>query len=132
MKELEEIKLTIKPIADCELWQIRNQLSDFVKDNWELLWVGANRSRAIFDCYEDMKVEVYESDYWAGQRIQLNRTRLCEHKGLKYAEGHKYSSDAIPCEYQLREVVNILQYLINCASRKGKPVSFKLIIEEQK
>ncbi len=128
MKELEEIKLVIKPIADCELWQIRDRLSDFVKGNWYLLWVGAHRISA-FDDRSDESLYTYERDYWAGQRIQMGNTRLCENKGLKYADGHKYSSDESPCEYQLREVIEQLQYLIDCANTK-KPAPFKLIIEE--
>lgn len=128
---MEEKKLIIKPIADCEFWKIRNKLSDFVKDNWHVLWVGAHRISVCDDIRGDEPLYTYGRDHWAGQRIQIGDTRLCEHKGLKYADGHKYSSDKSPRQYQLEEVFEQLQYLIDCASRKTEP-PFKLIIEEQK
>jgi len=102
----EEIILTLKAPSSCELWAIRNQLSEFVLNNWELLYLGASRL-----------CKNIAGDYYArNERIQIGDTRLCESKGVKYAHNHKYNYDRLPTEAQLKQTIKDIQTLIDTAS----------------
>lgn len=100
--------VTILSIGKNELFIQREKLQKIVDENFNLLWEGAVRLGHSI-----------EPDYYCGAlRIQVGRTRLhhgCENK-LKYADGHKYSSDAAPTEAQLRQTAADLQKLINAAA----------------
>ena len=115
----EEVILTIKQASSCELWEIRNQLTEFVLSHWELLYLGASRLGKNI-----------EGDYYArNERIQIKDTRLCECRGVKYAHGHKYNSDALPSEAQLKQTVLDIQSLIDAAAAPSR-CSFRLEIVE--
>ena len=112
-------RLNVKPISTCGYWEMRHQLSDFVTANWDLLWTGAARSMGA--------AQLIQSDYWATERIQINDTRLCRRRGLKYAAGHKYNSDYRPTRAELTQTIRDLQDLIDWAS-EPRPAPFKLDI----
>jgi hypothetical protein len=113
----EEIILTLKAPSSCELWAIRNQLTEFTLDNWELLYLGASRL-----------CKNIPGDYYArNERIQIGNTRLCECRGVKYANGHKYNSDMLPSEAQLRQTIKDIQALIDSAAAPSR-CSFTLKI----
>jgi hypothetical protein len=116
---LKEIILTVRPASSCELWEIRNQLSQFVLDNWELLYLGASRLNKNIP-----------GDYYArNERIQIGDTRLCECRGVKYANGHKYNCDSLPSETQLKKTIKDIQSLIDSAAAPSR-CSFRLEIVE--
>ena len=131
----KEITLKLKtplPKSTCELWIMRNDLSQFVKRNWDLLWQGAriaeNDHLVTFKDSAGIPFQTYERDTYAGERIQSKHgTRLCEFKGLKYANGHKYSEVFPPSEHQLWRAIKDIQFLIDRAAATSKS-SFKLEI----
>ena len=100
------------------LTEMRNQLDDFVQENFNLLYEGAVRLNKNI-----------EKDYYAPKRVQINDTRLHERQGLKYAAQHKYNEDSIINEQQLKQTIKDLQSLIDAASKEIKS-SFSLEIVE--
>ena len=118
---METLTLTIKPIGQNGFFDLRNQLNEFVRSNFGILYEGAVR----------LGCEI-SADYYAPERVQIGNTRLHASQGLKYADGHKYSDDAAPTESQLRQTVNDLQTLIDAAA-ENIPAPFSLnIIENEK
>ena len=111
------MKLKLKKLGINELWEQRNILNEFVKDNFELLYKGACR----------MCLNLEENDY-APRRVLISNTRLHERIGLKYADNHKYDAGCAPTEAQLRNTVRDIQDLINEAAKVVK-CSFKIIIK---
>ena len=99
-----------------EIWE---QLDQFVKDNFELLYEGAVR----------LGCEI-PADYYAPRRIQIGKTRLHERQLIKYLDGHKYDDPSTPSESQLRQTVKDLQTLIDKAS-EVIPAPFTLKIVEK-
>ena len=98
-------------------FDLRDQINDFVKKNFNLLYSGAVR----LDC------EIVE-DYFAGRRIQINNTRLHYAIGLKYANGHKYSDCNSPTEKQLRQTISDIQQLLDAAAETiRKPFTLEII-----
>jgi len=92
------VSLTVSEVGTDKLW---GQLGDFVKENFKTLWIGASRLSADY---------CIPGDYYAPRRIQINKTRLHEFAGLKYAAGHhKYDEYVCITEAQLRETVSDLQ-----------------------
>lgn len=116
---MDNLVLTTKNIGENGFWDLRNQLNDFVLNNFELLYEGAVRLGVFVpeDCY-------------APRRIQFRNTRLHNSTGLKYAHGHKYSADFAPSEGQLRQTVVDIQELINAAV-EDIPAPFVLNIVEE-
>ncbi len=110
------LTLTIKPVGQNGFFDLRNQMNEFVCNNFALLYEGAVR----------LGCEI-SADYYAPRRVQIGNTRLHESVGLKYADGHKYSNDAAPSESQLRQTVKDLQTLIDAAS-EHIPAPFTLNI----
>ena len=118
---METLKLTIKPVGQNGLFDLRGQMDKFVQSNFELLYEGAVR----------LGCEI-PADYYAPRRVQIRETRLHESQGLKYADGHKYSNDAAPTESQLRQTVKDIQTLIDAAA-EVIPTPFTLnIIENER
>ena len=118
---MKTLTLNTKPIGKNGLFELRNQINDFVKCNFELLFEGAVR----------LGCEIPE-DYYAPRRVQISNTRLHESVGLKYADGHKYCNSEAPSEIQLRQTIKDLQTLIDIAS-ENIPAPFALnIIEIEK
>jgi len=116
----DTITLTLKSPSSCELWAIRNQLSEFTLDNWELLYLGASRLNKNIP-----------GDYYArNERIQIKDTRLCECRGVKYANGHKYNCDSLPSETQLKQTIRDIQSLIDAAAAPSS-CSFTLEIRKK-
>ena len=102
-------------------FDLRNQINEFTKNTFALLYEGAVR----------LGCEI-AADNYAPKRVQINHTRLHASYGLKYADGHKYSDDAAPSEKQLRQTVIDIQKLIDAAS-EVIPAPFTLnIIENEK
>ena len=99
-----KLTLTTKVIGNNGFWELRDQLNNFVRQNFDLLYEGAVRQSCNIP-----------SDYYAGRRIQLKDTRLHEHQHLKYAHGHKYNEDTAPTAEQLRLTVTDIQSLLNSA-----------------
>ncbi|MBD3197998.1 MAG: hypothetical protein GF317_23310 [Candidatus Lokiarchaeota archaeon] len=118
---MEILSLKIAPVGQNGLFDLRNQINEFVNNNFGLLYEGAVR----------MGCEI-SADYYAPKRVQTGDTRLHETQGLKYADGHKYSDDAAPSESQLRQTVKDLQALINAASKNIAAPFILNIIENEK
>lgn len=116
MSNKEELKLKSANIGHNKIWEQFNEISDFVEDNWNLLYEGAVRLGKNI-----------EADHYAPQRIQINNTRLHYRIGLKYADGHKYNSDYNPTEDHIINTVNDINILIEEAKKEIKS-SIKLII----
>ena len=115
---METLKIETKTIGQNGFFELRDQLNQFVKTNFDLLYEGAIR----------LGCEIQE-DYYAPKRVQIGNTRLHACKGLKYADGHKYSNESAPSESQLRQTVKDLQSLIDAAS-ENIPAPFTLNIVE--
>ncbi len=118
---METLTINTKTVGQNGFFDLRNQMNEFVKSNFNILYEGAVR----------LGCEI-SADYYAPRRIQIGNTRLHASQGLKYADGHKYSDDAAPSESQLRQTVKDLQTLIDAAS-EVIPAPFTLnIIENEK
>ncbi len=117
---MENLILKSAEIGENGFWALRNQLNDFVKENFALLYEGAVRICCNI-----------EDDYYAPRRVQINNTRLHELTGLKYADWHKFSSDYAPTEKQLRQTIKDIQILINAAA-DVIPAPFSLKINENR
>jgi hypothetical protein len=115
---METLKITTKIVGQNGFFDLRNQMNEFVVNNFALLYEGA----VCLGC------EI-SADYYAPSRVQIGNTRLHASMGLKYADGHKYSEDAAPSESQLRQTVKDLQTLIDAAA-ENIPAPFTLIIQE--
>ena len=102
---MENLTIITKTVGQNGLFDLRNQMNEFAKCNFGLLYEGAVR----------LGYEI-SADYYAPERVQIGNTRLHESMGLKYADGHKYSDDGAPSENQLRQTVKDLQTLIDAAS----------------
>jgi hypothetical protein len=118
--KIKTMKLEIKTMKSGQngFWDLRNQLNDFVKENFALLYEGAIR----------LEKNIPE-DYYAPERVQINETRLHAETGLKYADGHKHDEDSPPTEKQLRQTIADIQLLIDEASKEIKP-PFTLVVKE--
>jgi hypothetical protein len=114
---MNSVTIQIKPIGKNELQEMFNQLNDFVKENFNLLYEGAIRLGCNI-----------ENDYYAPRRIQFNKTRLHAHQGLKYADGFKYNEDGYPTEENIKNSVSDIQSLIDAASEDIK-ASFCITIQ---
>jgi len=114
----DELKLNVKGVGKDGFIEIRDKISKFVEDNFDILYVGAVRLNKFI-----------ERDYFAPRRIQINNTRLHECQGLKYADGHKYNSCFSPTEEQLRNTVKDIQMLLDVAG-EDIPAPFELKIIE--
>lgn len=115
---METVKINVKPVGKNKLFDLRDQINKFVKENFPLLYEGAVRSGCQIP-----------DNYYAPKRVQIGSTRLHEHVGLKYADGHKYSEDAAPSEAQIKKTVKDIQSLIDEASREIE-ASFSIKIIE--
>ena len=102
---MKTLILEVPQLGTNEFWSLREQLNNFVKQNFNLLYEGA--VRLGFNI---------EADYFAPQRVQINNTRLHASQYLKYADGHKYDYDNAPTALQIENTVNDLQVLLNAAS----------------
>lgn len=102
---METLIIKTKTVGQNGFFDLRNQMDEFVRSNFGLLYEGAVR----------LGCEI-SSDYYAPARVQIGNTRLHASQGLKYADGHKYSDDAAPSESQLKQTVKDIQTLIDAAS----------------
>lgn len=118
---METLKIATKPVGQNGFVHLRNQLDEFVKSNFVLLYEGAVR----------LGCEI-PSDYYAPKRVQIGNTRLHASQGLKYADGHKYSDDAAATESQLRQTVKDLQTLIDASAENIHPPFIINIVENEK
>ena len=115
------LTLTINTNGQNGFFHLRNQMNEFVKSKFDLLYVGAVR----------LGCEI-SADYYAPERVQIGNTRLHASQGLKYADGHKYSDDAAPSESQLRQTVKDLQTLIDAASENiAAPFTLNIVENEK-
>ena len=118
---METLKIEIKTIGENGLFDLRDQLNEFVRNNFALLYEGAVR----------LGCEI-PANYYAPKRVQIGETRLHASRGLKYADGHKYSDSAAPSESQLKNTIKDLQALIDAAA-EHIPAPFTLnIIENER
>ena len=113
---METLIIKSKTVGQNGFFDLRNQMNEFVKNNFALLYEGAVR----------LGCEI-PADYYAPERVQIGETRLHASKGLKYADGHKYSDSAAPSEIQLKKTIKDLQTLIDAAS-EHIPAPFTLNI----
>ena len=111
--------LVIKTVGQNGLFDLRDQMDEFVRENFELLYEGAARLGCNIP-----------ADCCAPRRVQINETRLHRKQGLIYADGHKYSVEGAPTEGQLRQTIKDLQTLIDAAS-EVIPAPFTLKIVEE-
>jgi hypothetical protein len=118
---MEKLTLITKTVGQNGFFDLRDQMDEFVRENFELLYEGAVRLGCDIpaDCY-------------APRRVQIGETRLHKRQGLKYADGHKYSSYGSPSEKQLRQTVKDLQSLIDAAAKNFEPPFILNIIENEK
>jgi hypothetical protein len=120
-ENMETLSIVTKTVGQNGLFDLRDQMDEFVRSNFGILYEGGVR----------LGCEI-SADYYAPKRVQYGNTRLHASTGLKYADGHKYSDDAAPSESQLRQTVKDLQTLIDAAS-ENKPAPFTLnIVENEK
>ena len=112
----EGINLEVKPIGYDELHGLFEDITDFVHENFSLLYRGAVRLERHI-----------EADYYAPRRIQINGTRLHESIGLKYADGHKYEWLESPSEKNIINACKDIQTLIDEAAKTIK-TNLKLTI----
>lgn len=105
-ENMETLTINTKTVGQNGFFDLRNQMDEFVRSNFALLYEGAVRLGCAIS-----------ADYYAPKRVQIGNTRLHAGQGLKYADGHKYSDDAAPSEKQLRQTVKDLQSLIDAASQ---------------
>ena len=120
-ENMETLTINTKTVGQNGFFDLRNQLNEFVRSNFALLYEGAVRLGCGIT-----------ADYYAPERVQIGNTRLHASQGLKYADGHKYSAYAAPSEKQLRQTVKDLQSLIDAAS-ENVPAPFILnIVENEK
>jgi len=118
---METLSILTKNVGQNGFFDLRNQMNEFVKNNFGILYEGAVR----------LGCEI-SADYYAPERVQIGNTRLHATQGLKYADGHKYYDDEAPTENQLRQTAKDLQTLIDAAS-ENIPAPFTLnIIENEK
>ena len=113
---MEKLTITIKTIGQNGFSDLRNQLNEFVKSNFGILYEGAVR----------LGCEI-SADYYAPERVQIGNTRLHAYQGLKYADGHKYNDQSAPSESQLKQTVLDLQTLIDSAA-ENIPAPFSIVI----
>lgn len=102
---METLSIITKTVGQNGFFDLRDQMNEFVLDNFSVLYAGAVR----------LGCEI-TADYYAPERVQIGNTRLHASQGLKYADGHKYSDPQAPTESQLRQTVKDLQTLIDAAS----------------
>jgi len=105
---MKTLTLINKGIGKNEYWEVRNELSKFVKENFNILYAGACR-------LPYKTAQSISDDYYTCRRIQINRTRLHRSIGLKYADGHKYCSDYAPTEENLAAAAKDIQTLLDAA-----------------
>ena len=117
---MEKLELTIKKAGKNGFFDLRDQIDEFVENNFSTLYEGAVR----------LGCEIQADDY-APERVHIGDTRLHARTGLKYADGHKYSEDKSPSESQLRQTIKDLQSLID-ADAKDIEAPFTLNIIENK
>ena len=117
---MENLIIKTKTVGQNGLFDLRSQINELVKTNFNLLYEGSLRIGCGI-----------AADYYAPERVQIGSTRLHRSQGLKYADGHKYSDDAAPTECQLRQTVKDLQSLIDAAAEEI-PAPFTLKIENGK
>jgi len=117
---METLKLEVKGIGFCGNKLIREQLGEFVKKNFEVLYFGAVR-----------RGENISGDYYAPRRVQINDTRLHEYDSLKIAGGHHILAEYEPRDEQLRAAIQDIQSLLDAAA-EDKPASFILTITAAK
>ena len=116
-EEVEEVILEFTGvIGNNGFLQIQTQICLFVLENFDLLYEGAVRLGLNIG-----------ADYYAPKRIQIDKTRLHKHHGLKYCYGWKYNSDGCPSAEQLRECIKSIQTLIS-AAQADIPAPFILTI----
>ena len=115
---MKTLIIETKTVGQNGFFDLRDQMNEFVKSNFGLLYEGAVR----------IGCEIPD-DYFAPKRVQINNTRLHEKQGLKYADGHKYSAMGAPSEKQLRQTIKDLQTLIDAAS-ENIPAPFQVKIIE--
>ena len=111
---MKNLRLEVKGIGFCGNMLIRQQLDEFVKENFDLLYFGAVR-----------RGESIPDDYYAPRRVQINNTRL--NGGLKIAGGHHRKYEEEITDAQLREAIADIQTLIDAAAEE-KPAAFTLTI----
>jgi hypothetical protein len=113
--------LTTKPVGQNGLFDLRDQINEFVRNNFALLYEGAVR----------LGCEI-PADYYAPKRVQIGKTRLHASQGLKYADGHHYSNESAPSEIQLRQTIKDLQTLIDAAAENIAAPFSLIIVENEK
>jgi hypothetical protein len=118
---MENLIIVNKPVGKNGFWELRDQLNEFVLQNFSTLYEGAVR----------LGCEI-PADYYAPERVQVGSTRLHASRGLKYADGHKYSDDAAPSESQLRQTIKDLQVLIDAAAEDIEAPFTLYIVENEK
>ena len=121
---MKELILQVKEVGYNGLFDLRDELNEFVEENFNLLLEGAYRLETGLN----PKAMVIEEDYYAPDRIQIGKTRLHRYQHLKYADGHKYDDWQSPTEEQLRQTVSDIQDLIDAASEEiKKPFQLNII-----
>jgi hypothetical protein len=118
---METLTIKTKSIGSNGFFDLRDQLNQFVLNNFGLLHEGAIRIGCAIP-----------ADYYAPQRVQIGKTRLHFVQGLKYADGHHYSDGAAPSEIQLKNTIKDLQTLIDAAAENIAAPFSLIIVENEK
>ena len=113
---MENVTLTCNGIGENGFMDLRKQLSEFVAENFNILYEGAMR----------LNLNISE-DYYAPRRIQINATRLHANQSLKIADGHHIKDDWFPSEKQLIQTVKDIQTLLDAAG-EDIPAPFQISI----
>ena len=116
---MENVTLTCNGIGENGFMDLRNQLSEFVYENFNILYEGAVRLNLNIS-----------NDYYAPQRVQINSTRLHASRGLKIADGHHIDADYYPSETQLIQTIADIQKLLDAAGKNiAAPFQISIIKE---
>jgi hypothetical protein len=116
---VKELTLIVKETSKNELLSLRILLDNFVKEHFDLLYLGACR----------LEVNI-EADDFAPRRVQFYDTRLHKEEGLKVAAGHYHKADRGPTENQIKGAVDDLQALLNAAAEPVK-AAFTIKIKKE-
>lgn len=106
--------LKMKSAGTDEAISFINNLSQAVKENWDVIFLGATR----------LGLEI-PADYYAPERVQTGETRLHNSIGVKYADGWKYSELTGPTVDQIQKTVADIQTLIDAGAENLK-INLKL------
>ena len=120
--KIEQISFESPEIGYNQLHEQYEMISDFVLENWSVLYEGAVRLGLNIeeDYYAPERIAIYSDDREEGRKDVYGQTRLHGSIGLKYAVGHKYDYPETPSERTLIETIKDINMLLREAHKEIK------------